>query len=192
MQGLLQRRRPGRRATRAREGDGQAPHARRGAASRRSPRSWRSSTCRSTTRRGSALGAERRRQRTLEAVKRVVLRESRAQPLLLVLEDLHWIDDDTQALLESLVESLPSRPRAASRELPPRVPPRVGRQELLHPDPPRPAGGGPRRGAARSASRRELASWRRSTSLLIARTEGNPFFLEESVRALAESGVAGR
>src|SRR5262249_36270115 len=40
--------------------------------------------------------------------KRVLLRESQVQPLLLVFEDLHWIDSETQALLNSLVESLPT------------------------------------------------------------------------------------
>src|SRR5262249_27007810 len=48
-----------------------------------------------------------RRQRTLDALKRVLLRESQVQPPLLVCEDLHWIDAETQALLDSLVESLP-------------------------------------------------------------------------------------
>ena len=32
----------------------------------------------------------------------------RCSPLLLVFEDLHWIDAETQALLDSLVESLPT------------------------------------------------------------------------------------
>src|SRR6266700_234776 len=49
-----------------------------------------------------------RRQRTLAAVKRLLLRESQVQPLLVVFEDLHWIDGETQALLDSLVESLGS------------------------------------------------------------------------------------
>ena len=49
-----------------------------------------------------------RRQRTLDAVKRLLLREAREQPLLLIFEDLHWIDGETQALLDSLVESLGS------------------------------------------------------------------------------------
>ena len=44
--------------------------------------------------------------RTLDALQRVLLRESQVQPLLLVCEDLHWIDSETQALLNSLVESL--------------------------------------------------------------------------------------
>ena len=54
------------------------------------------------------LDPPQRRQRTLAALKRVLLRESQVQPLLLVFEDLHWIDSETQALLDSLVESLPT------------------------------------------------------------------------------------
>ena len=58
------------------------------------------------------LDPPQRRQRTLDAVKRLLLRESQEQPLLVVFEDLHWIDAETQALLDSLVESLP--PHASS------------------------------------------------------------------------------
>jgi class 3 adenylate cyclase/tetratricopeptide (TPR) repeat protein len=72
------------------------------------------------------LDPPQRRRHTLDGLKRVLLRESQVQPLLLVFEDLHWIDTETQAPL---------------------------------------------------------------TQLLMARTEGNPFFLEESVRTLEESGV---
>src|SRR5437870_40051 len=49
-----------------------------------------------------------RRQRTLDAVKRLLLREAREQPLLVILEDLHWIDGETQAVLDTLVDSLGS------------------------------------------------------------------------------------
>jgi predicted ATPase len=48
------------------------------------------------------LDPPQRRQRTLDALKRLLLRESQVQPLLLVFEDLHWIDAETQALLEQL------------------------------------------------------------------------------------------
>jgi class 3 adenylate cyclase/tetratricopeptide (TPR) repeat protein len=48
------------------------------------------------------------RQRTLDAVRRLLLREAREQPLLLIFEDLHWVDGETQALLDGLVESLGS------------------------------------------------------------------------------------
>jgi class 3 adenylate cyclase len=54
------------------------------------------------------LDPPQRRQRTLDALKGVFLRESQEQALLLVFEDLHWIDSETQALLNSLVESLPT------------------------------------------------------------------------------------
>jgi class 3 adenylate cyclase len=44
-----------------------------------------------------------RRQRTLDALKQILLCESQVQPLLLVIEDLHWIDTETQAFLNSLI-----------------------------------------------------------------------------------------
>jgi class 3 adenylate cyclase/tetratricopeptide (TPR) repeat protein len=55
-----------------------------------------------------ALDPAERRRRTLDAVKRLLLREAREQALLLIFEDLHWIDSETQALLDGLVESLGS------------------------------------------------------------------------------------
>jgi predicted ATPase len=53
------------------------------------------------------LDPSQRRQHMLDGVKRLLLRESQVQPLVLVFEDLHWIDADTQAFLDSLVTSLP-------------------------------------------------------------------------------------
>src|SRR5499427_10835862 len=50
------------------------------------------------------LDPAQRRQRTLDALKRLLLRESQVQPLLLDFEDLHWIDAETQAFLDGLVE----------------------------------------------------------------------------------------
>src|SRR4029450_12816447 len=55
-----------------------------------------------------ALDPPQRRPRTLGGVKRLLLRESQVQPLLVVFEDLHWIDGETQALLDRLVDSLGS------------------------------------------------------------------------------------
>src|SRR5262249_61423677 len=54
------------------------------------------------------LAPAERRLRTLAAIKRVLLRESQARPLLLVFEDLQWIDSETQAFLDALVEGLPN------------------------------------------------------------------------------------
>ena len=55
-----------------------------------------------------SLDPAQRRQQTLHAVKRLLLREAREQPLLVIFEDLHWIDGETQALLDALVDSLAS------------------------------------------------------------------------------------
>src|SRR5262249_50624043 len=49
-----------------------------------------------------ALDPTQRRQRTLDAIKRLIVRESQVQPLVLLFEDLHWIDSETQAFLNSL------------------------------------------------------------------------------------------
>jgi Phosphate acetyl/butaryl transferase len=54
------------------------------------------------------LDPSQRRQRIFEAVRRLLLRETQAQPLLLVFEDLHWVDTETQALLDDPVESMPT------------------------------------------------------------------------------------
>ena len=54
------------------------------------------------------LDPVQRRRRILDAVRHLLLRQARKQPLLLIFEDLHWIDAETQAVLDSLVESLGS------------------------------------------------------------------------------------
>jgi class 3 adenylate cyclase/tetratricopeptide (TPR) repeat protein len=55
-----------------------------------------------------ALDPAQRRQFTHEAMRRLLLREAREQPLLVIFEDLHWIDSETQAFLDTLVDSLGS------------------------------------------------------------------------------------
>src|SRR6202162_1300500 len=54
------------------------------------------------------MDARIRRRRTLEAVKRIVICESLKQPLVVIFEDLHWIDAETQELLDLLVDSVAS------------------------------------------------------------------------------------
>src|SRR5262249_27063600 len=134
------------------------------------------------------LDAPQRRQRLLEGVKRLLLRESQEQPLILVFEDLHWIDSETQALLDSLLESLPTARLLLLVNYRPEYEPAWGsktyyRQLRLDPLPP--------------ASAEELLQALLGAdpglaplkALLIERTEGNPFFLEESVRTLVETGA---
>src|SRR6202035_4970034 len=47
-----------------------------------------------------------RKRHTLEAIKRILLRESMNQPLMVIFEDLHWIDEATQEFLNLLADSL--------------------------------------------------------------------------------------
>ena len=74
-----------------------------------------------------------RRRRTFEALKKLFLRESLNQPLILIFEDLHWIDSETQGFLDVLSESVASATHPAAGELSARVSPGVGAEDLLHP-----------------------------------------------------------
>ncbi|MBI3629595.1 MAG: AAA family ATPase, partial [Candidatus Rokubacteria bacterium] len=136
----------------------------------------------------SNLDPAQRRRQTLEAVKRLVVRESRVQPLLLVFEDLHWIDSATQAFLDDLVESLPTARVLLLVNYRPEYQHGWANktyysQLRIDPLPPENAdellcalvGAGPELGVFRQ--------------VLAERTEGNPFFLEETIRTLVEMRV---
>jgi predicted ATPase len=68
------------------------------------------------------MDPEIRRRRTLDAIKRLLLRESLNQPLIVIFEDLHWLDDGSRALLNLLADSIGSAGLDAG-ELPARVHP---------------------------------------------------------------------
>ena len=53
-----------------------------------------------------ALEPAGRREHIFDALKRLLLREARNQPIILAFEDLHWIDSETQAFLDVLVNSI--------------------------------------------------------------------------------------
>ena len=132
------------------------------------------------------LDPAQKRLSILQACKRLLLREAQVQPVMLVFEDLHWIDSETQAFLDSLVESLrPARVLLLINYRPEyqhrwtaktyytqlRIDPLAGESAeallttLLGTDP-------------------SLVAFKR---LLIERTEGNPLFVEEWVRSLIET-----
>ena len=139
-----------------------------------------------------ALDRSQRRQRTLEAVKRLLLRESQVQPLLVLFEDLHWIDFGD-----------PGGARRARRE--PADGPRSCSWSTIAPSTSTPGAARPTTSSCGSIHCRPRAPTRCSTRCsartmtgssplkqrLIERTEGNPFFLEESVRTLVETQVLG-
>ena len=131
-----------------------------------------------------------RKRRTLEAIKRILLRESLNQPLMVIFEDLHWIDEATQDFLNlSPTQSRTRRYCCWSTTVP-----NIhisGIEDLLHAAQARSArqgiGGGDAVGAARRQA--ELAALKQT---IIERTEGNPFFMEETVQVLLDEGALVR
>ncbi|MGH7393226.1 MAG: tetratricopeptide repeat protein, partial [Candidatus Rokuibacteriota bacterium] len=134
------------------------------------------------------LDPQRRRQRTVDGVKRLLLREAQVQPLVILFEDLHWLDGETQTLLDSLVESLPMARLFLLVNYRPEYTHDWGgkayyRQIRIDP--------------LATSTAEELLSSLLGEDLaldalkrrLIARTDGNPFFLEETVRTLRGTGV---
>ena len=122
----------------------------------------------------------------LDAVRQLVLREARVQPVVLVFEDLHWIDSETQALLDGLGESLASarlmllvnyrpeyRPSWSSKTYYSRL-----RLDALPPE---------SAGEMLDSLLGNAAALDPLKALLVRR--GNPFFLEETVRTLVETKV---
>jgi DNA-binding winged helix-turn-helix (wHTH) protein/class 3 adenylate cyclase len=132
-----------------------------------------------------ALEGPQRRQRTLDAIKRLLLWESQIQPLLLVIKNLHWIDAETQAMLDTLMESLPAARFFLLATYRPEYQHGWGNKTYytqLRLDPL------PRESALELVNGLlgDDATLAALKQLLIERTEGNPFFLEENVRTLVE------
>jgi class 3 adenylate cyclase len=132
------------------------------------------------------LDPPQRRHRTLDGVKRLLLRESQVQPLLLLVEDLHWIDTETQAWLDSLVEALPTARLLLLVNYRPEYQHGWGNKTYyrqLRVDPLPAESADDLLGGLLGAD----ASLEPLKRTLIKRTEGNPLFLEESVRTLVET-----
>ncbi len=132
-----------------------------------------------------------KKRRTLDAIKRLLLRESLNQPLMVFFEDLHWIDDETQAFLNLLADSIGTarllllvnyRPEYSHHwnsktyytQL--RLDPlgKEGADEML------------------SSIVGDGADVRPLKRVIIERTQGNPFFMEETVQVLLEEGALKR
>jgi class 3 adenylate cyclase/tetratricopeptide (TPR) repeat protein len=134
------------------------------------------------------MDGQLKKRRTLEAIKRIILRESLNQPLMVIFEDLHWIDEATQEFLNLLADSLGTakilllvnyRPEYSHQwnsktyytQL--RLDP-LGQEsadEML---------------SALLGDGKDLIPLKR---LIIERTEGNPFFMEETVQVLLDEGA---
>ena len=129
--------------------------------------------------------AQAKKQRTLEAIKRIVLRESLNQPLMLIFEDLQWIDEETQALLDLLADSVDTSKLLLLVSYRPEYSHQWGNKSYyteLRLDPL----------GIESADEMLSALVGIGNDLtplkqrIIAQTNGNPFFIEESVQMLLD------
>ena len=136
------------------------------------------------------MDAQMRRRRTLEAVKRILLRETLDQPLTLICEDLHWFDGETQAFLDLLVESVATARLLLLVNYRPEYHHGWGSKTYytqLRLDPLGKAEAGELLAALLGAG--AAAGLDRLQGLILDKTEGNPFFIEEVVQTLAEEGL---
>jgi predicted ATPase len=137
------------------------------------------------------IDPQTRKRSTLDAIKRILLRESLNQPLMVIFEDLHWIDEATQAFLNLLADSIGTARILLLINYRPEYSPlwnsktyytqlrldplgKESADEML---------------TALLGDGRDLAPLKR---LIIERTEGNPFFMEETVQVLFDQGALKR
>jgi tetratricopeptide (TPR) repeat protein len=134
------------------------------------------------------LDPSQRRKQTFDAVKRLLRRESEIQPILVLFEDLHWIDSETQALLDSIVGSMPTMRVLLVLTYRPEYQHPWASQSyytLLRVDP-LPVDSTEELLVALLGSDPSLEALR---GLLADKTGRNPLFIEESVRTLVEMGA---
>jgi predicted ATPase len=160
-----------------------------------------------------------KKRRTLEAIKRILLRESLNQPLMVIFEDLHWIDQQTQELLNLLADSIGTAKILLLVNYRPEYSHQWGNKTYytqLRLDPlgkesademlsallgasPAPATQSSGASRERSSGDLQVAGRVRAQDsieglkrLIIERTEGNPFFMEETVQVLLDEGALAR
>ncbi len=132
-----------------------------------------------------------RRRLMCEAIKRLIWSESLRQPLVVIVEDLHWVDSETQALLNLLVDSIGTARILLLVNYRPEYRHQWGNRTYytqLRLDP-----------LSLESAEEMLTQLLDDSSELvplkrwiIERTEGNPFFMEELVQALFEQGLLKR
>ncbi len=129
-----------------------------------------------------------KRQRTLDAIKRIVVRESLNQPLIVIFEDLHWIDEQTQALLDLLADSIANARALLLVNYRPEYRHEWGNKSHYVQIGLKPLGR-ESAGELLTALLEDAVELQPLKRLIIERTGGNPFFIEEMVQALFDEGA---
>ncbi len=137
-----------------------------------------------------SLDPAQRRRRTIDAFRVLLRLRSTRVPVCLVIEDMQWVDAETEAILDNLTQEFPNgrllvlfsaRPEHRSRW----EGKEFYRKVAIDPLPP---------SDAEALLRELVGATPESEGLrrqLLERTGGNPFFIEESARHLRETGVLG-
>src|SRR5260221_11865929 len=132
------------------------------------------------------LDPGQRKQRVFEAVRAIIRELCEKQPLMLICEDLHWVDSESLEFVAGLVREPPNAALfmllTARDELPALKQAGAVSTQLL-----------PLAPQLTDAMLRDLLGnapeLNALRALLTTRTYGNPFFIEETVRSVIESGV---
>jgi predicted ATPase/class 3 adenylate cyclase len=132
-----------------------------------------------------------RRRRTFESITRLLLRESLNQPVLLLVEDLHWLDSETHAWLQFFSDRLTTARLLLLVNYRPEFQHPWGsktyyRQLRLDPL------GAAEAHALLTALLGDSAAVQPLKHFILAKTAGNPFFMEEMVQTLEDQGVLRR
>jgi len=132
-----------------------------------------------------------RKRRTLDAIKRILLRESMNQPLMVIFEDLHWIDEETQALLNLLTDSIGTAKILLLVNYRPEYSHHWGNKTYYTQLRLDPLGkeSADEMLTAMLGNGAQLAALK---TVIIQRTGGNPFFMEETVQVLLDEGALVR
>src|SRR5262245_16728570 len=131
------------------------------------------------------------RRRTVEAWKTLVLAEAQQQPLVLVLEDVHWLDKATEEVLGTLVDAMAEVPLLLVLVYRPEYV-QSWMVQAIH-----------TKAYARQVQLEPLLIAQRTEmtqallggippeleAFIVAKTDGNPLFVEELCRSLVENGV---
>ncbi|MDE2049253.1 MAG: AAA family ATPase, partial [Betaproteobacteria bacterium] len=132
-----------------------------------------------------------RRQRTFDALQRLILRLAVDQPVLMMMEDLHWLDDETRRFLASLAPVLhDARILLLVNYRPEQAPlwdESTGYSELR----------------LEALAEQDASALLRALlgddpaldelkRMVVDKTQGNPFFMEEYVRSLFDQGALVR
>jgi class 3 adenylate cyclase len=138
----------------------------------------------------ASLSAEAIRIRTFEMIRQMTLRGSRRRPLVLAVEDLHWIDKTSQDLFAVLAETLADASVLLLTTYRPGYrPPWIGRSNVTQLAL-RPLRSNDSLSVVRSIAP-GVALTDTATQIILDKAEGNPFFLEELTRAVASNEAFG-